>query len=276
MAHELTRICSNITSLKDIQGDILRHRKLQPLQITVLNLHSNKIARLDGEVLGGLSSLATLDLSSNWIEKIEGLGKLHQLTYLNLSNNKVRILIFMCPGPFRNANKAHRKIRQIAGLDGLHSLRTLYLSFNEIKTLDGMVSMHGNIHSLRFLDLKGNNIDDVRELSYLAGCTRLQDLILHGPSSARINPLCNQDSALYRVSVFRLLPNIRTLDSTNEDGQAISPDTSALDIPDLRNYKAALIAMDMDLSEENGYGFAHGQLSLSLTSSQAEHISFLQ
>eukprot|EP00842_Homolaphlyctis_polyrhiza_P002143 jgi/Hompol1/292/HPOL_005274-RA len=111
--------------------------------ITSLNLHSNRISSLaDRSLLSQLRALAVLDLSR--IEMIP------TLLDLNLSNNM---------------------IVTVEGLRDLKRLRRLNLSFNSVENMAGFVDIHGDFHSLTSLDLKGNSIADLSQLSFLAGCT---------------------------------------------------------------------------------------------------------
>ena len=64
--------------------------------------------------------LQSINLHSNYINRIEGLQHLKFLKHLDLSANQIRI---------------------IEGLDGLVLLKTLNLSCNTLKTLDGMSAL---------------------------------------------------------------------------------------------------------------------------------------
>ena len=61
--------------------------KLPLSQLMHLNLSSNAITVLDGSLLGRFPRLATLDLSSNRVCKVEGLGALTSLVSLRLAGN---------------------------------------------------------------------------------------------------------------------------------------------------------------------------------------------
>jgi len=74
---------ANITSLLEIRNLNLA------VNLRSLNLHANNLNRIDGSALAGLRSLTELNLSSNQIDKIEGLESLSSLQVLDLSANKV-------------------------------------------------------------------------------------------------------------------------------------------------------------------------------------------
>jgi len=60
-------------------------------------------------------------------------------------------------------------------LSELRALNKLLLAYNKIKTLEGFIQLHGINYSLCILDIKGNDIEDINEIKYLAGCS----VILH-------------------------------------------------------------------------------------------------
>ena len=78
-SQELCMIDSGIKSMRDVT--------LNP-RLTVLNLHSNQIRRIEN--LLHVSKLVHLDLSSNRIQKIEGLESLTNLRTLNLACNFIQ------------------------------------------------------------------------------------------------------------------------------------------------------------------------------------------
>lgn len=82
---EISKICSGITSLKDIKCN----REEEQNNVNSIYLHGNQINKIELGVLTKFKNLISLDLSSNNISKIEGLNELYHLKFLNLSNNKV-------------------------------------------------------------------------------------------------------------------------------------------------------------------------------------------
>lgn len=50
------------------------------------------------------------------------------------------------------------------------ALEFLNLSFNHIQKLEGFVSVHGPRFKLKFLDLKGNQVSEEKQIGFLAGC----------------------------------------------------------------------------------------------------------
>jgi Leucine-rich repeat (LRR) protein len=68
------------------------------------------------------------------------------------------------------------QIEVLGDLSTLHSLEFINLSFNEIQKLDPFSAMHDKRCNLKYLDLKGNQISDAKQVGYLSGCSvRLSD-----------------------------------------------------------------------------------------------------
>lgn len=155
--------------------------------ITVLNLHGNNVARIEG--LNHLSRLARLNLSSNCIQGIENLQGLASLTSLNLASNR---------------------LRDLRGLAGLTSLVELNVSYNYITSLDGIAELHGPAARLKKLNVQHNALASLQALAPLAGCLQLRSLLVGG------NP-CTVSPAAY-AALRQVLPQVQQLD----EGQAVS------------------------------------------------------
>jgi len=161
--------------------------------VTDLNLHSNALTTMKG--VGALSLLVNLNLSSNFIEKMDSdeLWQCTRLTRLNLACN--------C-------------ITEIDGLSGLQSLQYLNVAHNQIHSLEAMKQC-SPAHVLKDLDLKGNRIDDLEELLALKRCPTLRQLTLarKGKLAAETNQICALRG--YLQVVERCLPELALLDGEN-------------------------------------------------------------
>lgn len=112
------------------------------------------------------------------------------------------------------------------------------------------MDLHGQQYALRVLDIKGNDIPDINQLNYLAGCSvsagwikgggvfkrthfvkllaslkKLQHIIVnsdpqHRHQITRINPFC-KDSSYDRTRIFDLLPQVRSVDWMDERGAPV-------------------------------------------------------
>ncbi|KAJ3162781.1 hypothetical protein HDU86_003755 [Geranomyces michiganensis] len=229
--------------------------------VTGITLHSNRIKEIDKTIMSKFVSLVVLDLSSNlvghplgtWsvsscskasnaclqLEHIAGLEDLQQLHELNLANNR---------------------ITKISNLGSLRALRTLNLSFNKIKSLEGMEQLHGRDHSLEVLNVKGNEIEGLDMLLYLRGCESLKHLTLGGDeygfrtqvetlvkaqaSSRNIVQPANTGADTARV--LRLYDEMRELRDASYAEQRARSSTSKLRQPEARSedFKALEARLD--------------------------------
>ena len=139
--------------------------------VKLLNLHQNYIVKI--ESLTEFVNIQELNLSSNNIDKIEGLNTLESLKVLNLASNK---------------------ISKIEGLGDLKQLRKLILSYNRISSLEGFSFLHGPQFNLRYLDLRGNCIESLNELTFLFGLNHIRELhFQNGIDGSLGNPVCKHD-----------------------------------------------------------------------------------
>lgn len=108
-------------------------------------------------------------------------------------------------------NLAGNEISQICGLEALVELKRLDLSFNKIRTLEG-IEHNGLCETLVFLDLRGNQISNIGEVHALIACMQLRSLHFQGPEGEDANPLCGHAS--YPAVVLQSLPLLQILDSS--------------------------------------------------------------
>ncbi len=126
-----------------------------------LNLSSNKIEKIEG--LENLVQLQVLDLFQNRISKIEGLDELSNLEQLNLQFNQ---------------------IRKMENLEHLTNLKMLNLFENQIEKIECVE----NLASVTILNLSGNKIEKIEGLERLP---QLRELDLAN------NPLFKDDKEVY-------------------------------------------------------------------------------
>ncbi|KAI8804767.1 hypothetical protein BJ742DRAFT_444581 [Cladochytrium replicatum] len=199
------KVGANIDSLDKAVATVPRHQQKSAqgwnLSIRSINLHANRISKLDGRVLKQFSNLVSLNLSGNEISSIESLECCPLLEDLNLSSNRI--------------STAH-------GLASLVYLRKLQLAYNLISRLGGFMDIHGDHFVLEYLDLKGNDIKELDQLIYLKGLTKLRHLILAGSQSVgKANPFCHPE--IYQRSViFELLPQVLSVDGFDENGNPLT------------------------------------------------------
>nr|XP_022332452.1 leucine-rich repeat-containing protein 9-like isoform X4 [Crassostrea virginica] len=138
------------------------------------------------ENLETCSKITKLYLYGNEISKIENIGHLTHLETFCLNNNK---------------------IKNIENLEKLRMLRTLNLAENEIDKIGHCLDAN---QKLTELNLSGNPISSLRELTHLMRLPDLQSMSLKDPQfpPAPVSLLCN-----YSTHVLYHLPSLSKLDT---------------------------------------------------------------
>ncbi|XP_076470668.1 leucine-rich repeat and coiled-coil domain-containing protein 1-like [Babylonia areolata] len=204
---ELSLIDSGIHSMRDVP--------LAP-HLQSINLHSNYIQRIQGLEL--LRNLRHLDLSANQIFEISGLDGLVSLKTLNLSCNLISV---------------------VEGLSCLRSLVKLNLSYNQIEDLSGLRSLGISECKLTQLELHGNKLRSVQHVHRsVALCSSLQHLVVSQDGSS--NPLCHQPG--YEAELLGALPQLQTLNGVDRHGRRSLPSDMVTDVPELEAYLDFLLS----------------------------------
>lgn len=168
-----------------------------------LRAHGCGLRAMDTHALRHCKELEELNLSSNDITVIEGLGVLKSLKVLNLACNAITSTRGMSEAPT--------------------SLDKVNLSNNKISSLNGLCRDDGMEWGIRVLDVRGNTIVSFQEVRALSELTRLESLLLRVRDSSVVgeetNTLC--DTATYRLTIASLVPWLDNL-----DGVVVSIETS--------------------------------------------------
>lgn len=162
----------------------------------VMNLHCEQegVAAEDLELIDfRLKMLAKLDL--------EVLSKLTKVKRIKLSTNAIEKMIVLpelkC---LETLSLGRNNIKKIEGLDNIAgNLKNLWLSYNQISTLNGLE----NCVHLEQLYLSNNKIASWDEISKLQGNSKLNDLLLVG------NPVYNgQEKSAAQMEVIERVPQL--------------------------------------------------------------------
>ncbi|XP_077201877.1 leucine-rich repeat-containing protein 23 [Paroedura picta] len=147
--------------------------------------------------------LASLNLKGNDIEEISGLDplKLSNLHTLELRSNSLKTTAGLFLPKLKNLYLAQNSISRLEGLEDLMQLTTLHLRDNLLENLDGF---SGSMKALQYLNLRGNAIANLQEVSKLQMLPMLRALVLLD------NPCA--DEGEYRLDVLVLLPRLERLD----------------------------------------------------------------
>ncbi|CAH8864923.1 unnamed protein product [Trichobilharzia szidati] len=216
---------------------------------TELELINSGIRNIDG--LNKVPNLRYLDLSSNFISKICGINNLRHLRTLNLSSNS---------------------IKTIEALGNLHCLVRLDVSFNEITNLDGLKDLFGPNYNLTVIILQGNRIESRQHLlECTKGLINLRQLVLFNPQTGDDNPVCRVQD--YRISILQGLPQLEILDHVDRMGRATHIDVLA-DLPELNDFMDLVStgtfseSDNLLMNEAKKHEYHHDQIDLPIRSNE--------
>ncbi|XP_065890900.1 leucine-rich repeat-containing protein 23-like [Dysidea avara] len=196
---------NNLSQLIVLKADhnLLQSASIAPLAyLQVLNLAHNNITTTEG-ITHPL--LENLDLSFNQITELSDLSEtnLPTLTTLDCHGNALTGARNINIPTLQKLYLATNQINTLEGLGHLTQLTTLHLRENQLKTLDGLTEQ---MSALQYINLRGNPIEDIKEVAKLQCLPFLRALILSEC------PVCETDE--YRLEV---LIAIRTLERLDKD-----------------------------------------------------------
>eukprot|EP00041_Stephanoeca_diplocostata_P024515 m.623207 g.623207 ORF g.623207 m.623207 type:complete len:473 (-) comp22544_c3_seq1:312-1730(-) len=147
----------------NITGQLKQHTL--PTSLTVLDLSSNHLTSLQG--LGALSNLKELRATDNNLTKISGLSKCKEITDLDVSHNSIS----ECQGlkamvKLRVLNLNANKMENLDALPVLPQLEELYAAQNRLLSIPQFTSMSS---SLEILDIRENLLPNVENLFQVLG-----------------------------------------------------------------------------------------------------------
>ncbi|XP_006862817.1 PREDICTED: leucine-rich repeat-containing protein 23 [Chrysochloris asiatica] len=156
-------------------GNRLRSARLDELPyLQIASFAYNQITDTEGICHPRLGSL---DLKGNHIRMVTGLDpqKLNSLHTLELRGNQLDSTLGINLPKLKNLFLAQNMLKKVEGLEKLSNLTTLHLRDNQIETLNGFSE---EMKSLQYLNLRGNMVTDLGELSKLRDLPKLRALVL--------------------------------------------------------------------------------------------------
>lgn len=141
---------ASLTSLRDLRW---------PKDSAALNLHLNRLTKLEGLASTRFAQLRELVVSGNHLRE------LHQEDFTNLPH--LVLLDLSC-----------NELQKLHGLAPLVSLERLLLAFNRLASLDGLQQLWGLNSRLQELDLRCNRVSETSQFIFLSGCFQLRHLKL--------------------------------------------------------------------------------------------------
>ncbi|XP_074654336.1 leucine-rich repeat-containing protein 23-like isoform X2 [Tubulanus polymorphus] len=194
---------NSLTHLLTLKADenLLTTAQLEEMPyLQVASFNNNKIMSTEGITHPLIEQIS---LNFNEIKKVEYLDgdKLARLHTLELRGNKLETTDGIFLPNLRNLFLAQNTIKTIEGMEHLTHLTTLHLRENQIEKLDGFTD---SLVNLQYINLRGNNITDVKETQKLQCLPMLRALALSE------NPISEEDD--YRMEVLIALRKLERLD----------------------------------------------------------------
>ncbi|CAB3979277.1 leucine-rich repeat-containing 23-like [Paramuricea clavata] len=180
--------------------------------LETLNLSFNNIYEVTDFDPAALSRLTTLELRNNKLITTNGIGTLPNLQNLYLAANSLKFL---------------------ENLDRMQHLVSIHLRDNQIEKLDGFSA---NMKFVQYLNFRGNNISDIKEVQKLKCLPLLRALVLME------NPVADEDD--YRIEV---LISLRRLERLDKDDYTEDERQEAEEIHEQRRQEAALADNTMEV-----------------------------
>jgi len=136
-------------------------------ELVQLNVSHNQIRQLDGVP----TSIRSLRISHNCLNDLAAWNHLHNLQYIDVSNNELESMsAFRSLVHLRGIRADNNKIKSLDGVNQLDGLLSLRLRGNAVTSIDFQNTM---LLRLSDLDMKNNNITDVRNLYCLRSLSAL-------------------------------------------------------------------------------------------------------
>lgn len=168
---------NNLTHLLWLKADNNQLRSARLRELPYLQIASfayNQITSTEGITHPRLNSL---DLKGNHIRSVTDLDpqKLQSLQTLELRGNQLTSTLGLALPKLKNLFLAQNQLKKVEGLESLSNLTTLHLRDNLIDTLSGFSK---KMKSLQYLNMRGNLLADLSELTKLRELPKLRALVL--------------------------------------------------------------------------------------------------
>ncbi|XP_067051350.1 leucine-rich repeat-containing protein 23-like [Acropora muricata] len=195
---------NSLTHMLTLKADrnLLNSAKLDELPyLQIASFANNKIMDTEGV---NHPLLEQLNLSYNEVVEVSGFEpvKVGRLRVLELRGNKLMTSIGVSNLPnLKELYMASNALRTLEGLERLQHLTKLHVRDNQIEKLDGFSE---NMANLQYINLRGNNITDIKEVEKLKCLPLIRALLLMEC------PVSDEDD--YRIEVLISLRRLERLD----------------------------------------------------------------
>ena len=168
-------------AIKDLEVDGKVAAEMEDVRLCPISTMKPLITKMD-QSLSSLKKCKQLRLSSNAIQKIEGLSGMDNLQILSLGRNN---------------------IKKIEGLNEVaDTLEQLWISYNGLGSFAGI----DKLVNLQVLYASNNKINSFAEVERLQALPKLRELNLVN------NPLYNSNQENWRIEVIKRLEKLKNLD----------------------------------------------------------------
>lgn len=196
-----------------VNGELVNLKSLSYL--TELCVEKGNLSEEELTVIGQLTGLKQLTLSSCGISTIASLDHMNQLVYLDLSNNTIRNLkVIDDMQELEELYLNNNVVTDLSSLASLTKLRILDVSYNSLKSVDPIHTVTG----LTYLNIAHNEISSIQNLATLTALVELNvsyngltDVSAIG-SCAAIEVLNISNNSITDISGLNTLENINNFD----------------------------------------------------------------
>lgn len=201
--------------------------------LKTLHITGTTVSAEDLAVIGTLTTLERLTLSSCSLSTTEGLAGLTSVQYLDLSNNAIRnISAITTMTELRELNMQRNALQDLSALSGCTVMTKLDVSYNSITSVGSIAGLP----LLAWLDISYNQLTDISSLSQLTALSQLRcsdNTITDISTLAQCESLTYADvsaNSIESIEAFTHLTGISYLDFSNNQVKELPvwPDTSSL------------------------------------------------
>lgn len=196
-----------------VEGELVNLKSLSYL--TELRVEKGSLNDEELTVIGQLTGLKQLTLSSCGISTIASLDHMNQLVYLDLSNNTIRNLkVIDDMQELEELYLNNNVVTDLSSLASLTKLRILDVSYNSLKSVDPIHTVTG----LTYLNIAHNEVSSIQNLATLTALVEL-DVSYNGladvsaiGSCTAIEVLNISNNSITDISGLNTLENINNFD----------------------------------------------------------------
>ena len=152
----------------------------------------------DIENVENLTDITILNLHCNKLASLQGLPKFELLTELNLSSNEfhdVNVPELVHLPNLRSLDMSGNYIKNLDDLPYIPSIEVFSVAFNQISSLNGL----DGFPYLQNLDIRGNSLEHVDSFASVQVLSSLRNMQLSSSDGRHANPICQDEAKVIEV-----------------------------------------------------------------------------